>query len=239
MPSWTLDPGDVLGVAGAGGRRLLHGDQRALAVAHQLAQIGDARVGAEVGPEIDHRLDGLDRLVVAAELDLGVADHAVGRGVVGIEGAGLLAPVESRGELVAGQRQRAETDHRLDVVAIAGERLVEEGFGFRVVARIARFARLLQIRLAEHRRGRSLVRALVAAQRLLEGPDAGVERRLRPLRHADECVDRRDGPDGAIAPAPDTLSSAGRMLRAPEISATAASTATRSRGNGPTAWVLR
>ncbi len=233
------DPGDVLGVAGAGGGRLLHGDQCALPVPHQLAQIGDARVRAEVGTEIDHRLDGLDRLVVAAELHLGVADHPVGRGVVGSEGAGLLAPIESRGELVASQGQRAEPDHRVDVVAVAGERLLEEGFGFRVVARIARFARLLQVRLTEHRRGQSLCALIVAAQRVLERLDAGVERRLRPLRRRPTSASTAEGPDASIAPAPDTLSSAGRMLRTPEMSATAASTAMRSRGNGPTPWVLR
>src|SRR5215213_6147255 len=42
----------------------------------------------------------------------------------------------------------------------------------------------------------------------------------------------------STALAPDTLSSAGRMLRTPEISATAARTAMRSRGNGPTTWAL-
>ena len=43
----------------------------------------------------------------------------------------------------------------------------------------------------------------------------------------DEPVNR-GWPDASIAPAPDTLSSAGRMLSAPEMSATAASTATRA-----------
>src|SRR5829696_1347200 len=47
-----------------------------------------------------------------------------------------------------------------------------------------------------------------------------------------------DGPGASMALAPDTRSSAGRMLRTPEISATAARTAVRSRGNGPTAWAL-
>jgi hypothetical protein len=48
-----------------------------------------------------------------------------------------------------------------------------------------------------------------------------------------------DGADGAIVPAPDTLSSTGRMFSTPEMSATAASTATKYRENGLTACVLR
>ena len=44
---------------------------------------------------------------------------------------------------------------------------------------------------------------------------------------------------GTIAPALESVSSAGRMLSTPEISATAARTAMRSRGSGLTAWVLR
>jgi hypothetical protein len=73
--------------------------------------------------------------------------------VIGRESAGLLAPIQSGGELVASQGQGAEPDHRVDVVAVAAKRLLEEGFGFRVVAWITRFARLLQVRLTQHRRG--------------------------------------------------------------------------------------
>src|SRR5688500_3340485 len=106
------------------------------------------------------------------------------------ESAGLLTPSESRRELMTSQGQRAEADHGVDIVAVAGECLLEEGFGFRVVTGIACFTRLLQVRLTEHRRGGSLCALIVSAQGLLERPDAVVERRRRPLRHAGERLDR-------------------------------------------------
>ena len=163
-----LDPGHVLGVARSRRGRLLHGLQSALTVTHQLADVGDAGVGTEVGPEIDHRLDRLDGIVVAAELDLRVADDAVDGGVVGIDGAGLLAPIEGGGELMPSQRQGAQPDDCVDVVGVTIEGLLEESFGFGVVAGITGFAHLLQVRLCRAASRPVPFGALVAAQGVLE-----------------------------------------------------------------------
>jgi hypothetical protein len=111
--------------------------------------------------------------------------------VLGIEGTGPLAPVEGCGELVASQGERTETDHRLAVGGVGGERLMEERFSFRVVARVARFAHFLQIGLTQHGRGEPDCELIAAAQGVLKRPDAGVQRRLRPLGETDEPVNRR------------------------------------------------
>src|SRR3712207_8070828 len=52
-------PGDVLGGAGTGRRRLLHRRQRARAVAHQLANVGDAGVRDEVRPRSEEHTSEL------------------------------------------------------------------------------------------------------------------------------------------------------------------------------------
>ena len=119
----------------------------------------------KIRPEVDHLLEGRDRFVVAAEFDLGVADHTVGRRVIGVERRRLAAPFERLGKIVAGQCERAESDEGVEIVFVAVEGLFEERFGFRVVAGVAGFAGLLQIGETEERRRLAVVR--VGAQCVL------------------------------------------------------------------------
>ena len=68
--------GVLLGHRAAGRHRRAHGGQRAVEVAVQLAEVGHARVGGEVGLAIDHLLQRPPGLWVAPELDEGVDDGA-------------------------------------------------------------------------------------------------------------------------------------------------------------------
>ena len=68
--------GAVLRHRAAGLDRLLHCLHRSRNIAVQLPRIRHARVGAEVGAQINHLLKSGDRLRIATELNLGVADDA-------------------------------------------------------------------------------------------------------------------------------------------------------------------
>ncbi len=155
-----LGPGNVLRTRRASSRRPLHRRDRAGSVAHQLPSVRDARKGREVGTEVDHRLEGGDRLWVLAQLDLGVADHTVGGGVVGVSCPSPLAPTEGVGEPMAGERDGSLSNHGRDVTGIDLQRLREECLGLWVVARVARLPGFLQVSLAERRRCRTVVRVV-------------------------------------------------------------------------------
>ena len=99
-------PGGRLLRAGRGVDGELHRLDRAGGVAAQLAAVRDAGVGREVGPEPVHRVERVEGLVVAAELDEGVADDAVVPRDRRRERVGLLAERQRLGEPVA-RRARA------------------------------------------------------------------------------------------------------------------------------------
>ena len=73
----------------------------------QLAQVGDARVGGEVGLAVDHVLQRALGLAVAAELDQRVDEHGVGRERVGASARARCGRAERAAEVVAGERERA------------------------------------------------------------------------------------------------------------------------------------
>ena len=94
-----LDVGDILGLVSAGGHGVLHGGEGAGQVAVQLAQVGHARVGGEVRLEVDHALERPGGGAVAAELDLGVDNHAVWAHDLTREPVRRHAPCERRPEV--------------------------------------------------------------------------------------------------------------------------------------------
>src|SRR6185503_21044040 len=102
-----LDVGDVLGRTAAGGDRQAHRVERAGQVAVQLAQVGDARVGGQVGLQVDHALQRARGGAVAAELDLGVDDDAERAGQAGGDAVGREPVAEAAEEVVAGEREGA------------------------------------------------------------------------------------------------------------------------------------
>jgi hypothetical protein len=95
--------------------RATHGPDRPVDVSLELAGVGDAGVGGQVGPCVHHRLERLERGVVAPQLDLRVADHTVHAAVVGVDVARPFAPVQRSCEVMAGGGQRGHPHHRVEV----------------------------------------------------------------------------------------------------------------------------
>ena len=81
--SQRRDVGQVEGAARAGGFGQRECLERAVDVAVQLADVRKARVGGQARPEREQLLDRARRVVVVAELDVGVDED---RERVGIEG---------------------------------------------------------------------------------------------------------------------------------------------------------
>ena len=119
----------------------------------QLAEVGDARVGVEVGLQVDHPLERALGGVVAAELDLRVDDHAVGLHDSRRRGACALAVTQAGAEVVARVRERAHARERSRVVRLALERGAQRRLGARVLRGVGGLACLLQVRVAERRIG--------------------------------------------------------------------------------------
>ena len=94
-------PGHVFGRPASGLQRELHRLDGAFGVAVELAGVGHAGERGEVGPAVDHLLVGVDRLVVHAQLDLGVANDAVVAGALRVESQGPRSVPQRRREVVA------------------------------------------------------------------------------------------------------------------------------------------
>ena len=175
----------------------------------QLAQVGDARVAAEVGGPADHALERALGGVVAAELDPRVDEHRVWGVDVGRRGAGAAGQSERGAEVVAGRRERGGLGERRG----AGRMRSEHGLGARVEGRVAGLPRTLR-----ERGGELGLARLAAADRRLQAADLlggrdrrpGVERqaggraRRRPLpaprrREHGECGDEGQGDGGQAA----------------------------------------
>src|SRR5205823_9448484 len=92
-------------------------------MAEQLARIRDARVARDVGLHRGHAVERLERLCIAAELELGVADHAVDAG--GGRRDGVRTPSESqrKPESMTRERELAEACGRDEVAMLERERL--------------------------------------------------------------------------------------------------------------------
>src|SRR5262249_57430552 len=101
-----LRPSERFGLADRGIDREAHRACRAGDVAQQLARIRDTRVRADARPERNHRVEGRERLLVAAELDERVADHAVPLRGGRREREGAAPEGEAPAEVVAGGARR-------------------------------------------------------------------------------------------------------------------------------------
>src|SRR5262249_53086114 len=97
-------PGHRLGLALRRARREQHRTLGRAAAAEQLAGVRDASVRGEARTQPRHLVEGAEGLVVAAELDERVADHAADGGGAGRERQGALAEGERLAEAVAGER---------------------------------------------------------------------------------------------------------------------------------------
>ena len=73
-------PGRRLPDVARGVERELHRSQRLSRPAEQLAGIRDPRVAAQAGLQLDLAVERVERLVVATELEQGVAEEAVAAG---------------------------------------------------------------------------------------------------------------------------------------------------------------
>jgi hypothetical protein len=93
-------------------RCLAHQGSRRVEVAAQLEGVGAAGVRTGVRPHVDHALDRLVRLVVAAELDQRIADDSVTGRAVRVDGHRLLSIVEGGGEVVPGGGERTHSGQR-------------------------------------------------------------------------------------------------------------------------------
>src|SRR5829696_8621253 len=144
-------PGGVLPACGRGLEGKAHRRDRAAPVAEQLAGVGDAGIRGETGPETRHRVEGCESQAVAAELELGVADHAVRLRGLGGEPQHLPAEGERLAEVMAGKRQRGEPAGRGAVVRREGERPAQRMLRPRQVDRVAGLT--LQRLQAEAERG--------------------------------------------------------------------------------------
>ena len=157
-----------LGIVGAGGvERHLHQPQRAGEIALQLARIGRASVRRGGRPLAHHRVEGGERGVVLAELEVRVADHAVVPGVGRLDRLGPLGGGDGVAEAVLRGEHRAE--HPLRLVARAGgDRGAQGAFRLDRQAAVAGRARLPQQRVGEPR-GRDAVAGLVRDPALERG----------------------------------------------------------------------
>ena len=108
--------GVLLGRRAAGRHRRAHGGQRAGEVAVQLAEVGHARVGGEVGLAVDHLLQRAAGLGVAPELDEGVDDGAEGLDDRRRQRAGAQRVAQAGPEVVARELERAALGQRAGVV---------------------------------------------------------------------------------------------------------------------------
>ena len=185
------------GVRGRPGRveRHPHRALRAADVADELAGVGDACVRGEVGPGVHHRLEGVERAVVSAQLDQRVPDHAVGVGRVRIERRGVTALSERGREVVSRQIQDPEPQRALDVVVpVEADRSGEHTLRLRVPGRVARDPGLRDVRESE--RG-------VAAPVLRQGLQAVLQRGDRAVQRprgdrGDQQRGRGGGPSGNL-----------------------------------------
>ena len=113
------DVGDVLVCLAAGRQRPFQCIARSGQIAVQLTKVGDARVGVEVGPEIDHALQRPAGGVVAPQLDVGVDDHGEGLDDLGCQLARAQAVAQRSAEVVTGEAQHAARGVRPGVGRIA------------------------------------------------------------------------------------------------------------------------
>jgi hypothetical protein len=170
---------------GASGlERVRHRVPRARDVALQLPRVRDAGVRLETGLRVDHPLKRLERLPVAPELQLRVADDAVYVGVVWVDPRRAPSVSERGGEIMAGGLERASRDVGLEVLVVLDpQRPLEHAVRLRVIAGIGRDPRLLHVGRAERGERAPVARALAHA--LLQSGDRRGQRARRDRRADD------------------------------------------------------
>ena len=110
-----------------------HRGDRSFTIADELARVRDPRVRGEARTERDHALEGGKGIVVAAELDEGVADDAVRTRRAGQQPLGAAAVLQRRAKLVLDERERAEPENRVGIVDAEANGPPQRGFGARKV----------------------------------------------------------------------------------------------------------
>src|SRR5262249_6065346 len=125
--------------------RQAHRRQRAPQVAVQLPEVGDARVGRELRLRVHVALQRPLRRAVAAELDLGIGDHAVVPSDTWIDPARSLTEFEPRAEVVTSEGEGPQAACCREVVRIEPERLVEDSLRLWIEAGVAALPDLLEI----------------------------------------------------------------------------------------------
>ena len=92
--------------------RELHRVERLARSAEQLAGVRDPRIAAEAGLQVDHAVEGAERLVVAAELEQGVAEEAVAAGRLRSERHDAACEPKRLAEVVPARGERCESGER-------------------------------------------------------------------------------------------------------------------------------
>ena len=105
-----------LGLTRGGGQCQLHGGESPTQVTDEFPGVGDTSVRGKARTERDHPIERGERLVVAAELDEGVPGDAVWPIRARQQSFRTAAVPQRCAELVAYQRERAETEHRVRIV---------------------------------------------------------------------------------------------------------------------------
>ena len=147
-----------LGLARRRIERETHGGDRSFTIAVELARVRDARIRGEARTERDHALEGGEGRVVPAELDEGVADDAVRTRRAREQPLGAAAVLERRAELVPDERERAEPENRVGILAPNAKRPAQRRLGAREVRGIGGLAPAQLIREPELRRAASASR---------------------------------------------------------------------------------
>ena len=128
-----------------------HGHQlsRALRITEQLAHVGGAAVGGEVWAQIDHLLEGLDRLVVLTQFDVGVAQESVHPRIIRALGAQALGRRQRLAKLMLASLDPGEGAQPFIGTGFSFEGALDCGLSAQVVPRIPGLARFAHISSCE------------------------------------------------------------------------------------------
>jgi len=146
----------------------------------ELAEVGDARVGGEIGAAVDHLLQRAAGGLVAAELDKRVDEDAVRLGDVRGGPARGQSVAQARAEVVARGLERGALGQCAGVARGEMERATQDRVSAHVVRGVAGLADLLRVCVREQ--DVAVGAARVGAHGRLEDPDALVGRRARGRR---------------------------------------------------------
>ena len=135
-------------LSACGFRRHPHARNGAINLPPQLARVGDARVGGRIGTKASHRVEGIERRVILAELDVRVADDAVVPRILRVRVHRARADLDRFAEPVLRHVDGAEHSQRIVVIRPALEcacenllrleRVAAVGFEARTAQRIGR-----------------------------------------------------------------------------------------------------